>query len=41
MRLKRPLYKELPNKNKSGQSPVNLKKQYGVKKEEFLKKTSL
>ena len=38
MQLKRLLYKRLPSKGKSGQSPINLKKQYRVRKRKTLKK---
>ena len=41
MRLKKPLYKRLPSKGKSRQSPVNLREQYGVRKKEILKDFSL
>ena len=37
MQPKKPLYKRLPSKGKSGQSPVNLKGQYKVKKKGILK----
>ena len=37
MQPKRPLCKRLPSKGKSGQSPVNLKGQYKVKKKGTLK----
>jgi hypothetical protein len=40
MRLKRPLYKGLPNKGKSGQDSVNPKGQYRVGKKETLKEDS-
>jgi hypothetical protein len=40
MRLKRPLCKGLPNKGKSRQGSVNLKKQYKVKKKGTLKEDS-
>ena len=35
---KRLFYKGLPSKSKSGQSPINLKKHYKVKKRGILKK---
>ena len=38
MWLKRLLCKRLPSKSKSGQSPINLKGQYRVKKRGTLKK---
>ena len=40
MQPKKPLYKGLPNKSKSGQSPVTLKEQYKIKKRGTLKKDS-
>ena len=40
MRPERPLYKKLPNKGKSRQGSVNLKRQYRVKKRGILKEDS-
>ena len=40
MRLKRLPYKELPNKSKSGQGPINLGGQYRVRKRKTLEKDS-
>jgi hypothetical protein len=40
VRLKRPPYKELPNKGKSGRGSTNLKGQYRVRKRETLEKDS-
>ena len=40
MRPKRLLYKRLPSKGKSKQSPINLKGQYRVKKRKTLKENS-
>ena len=41
MQPKRPLYKRLPSKGKSKQSPVNLREQYKVGKKGTLKKKLL
>ena len=41
MRLKRPPYKELPNKSKSGRGPINLEGQYRVRKRGTLEDSSL
>jgi hypothetical protein len=38
MRLKRLLYKGLPNKGKSKQSPINPRGQYRVRKKNFKRK---
>ena len=40
MRPERPLYKKLPNKGKSRQGSVNLKRQYRVKKRGTLEEDS-